>query len=188
MLFRSRTPGTVYEESPGKFKKVMPNGSEVYTKERPPSLLKRVGTGVSKAGNVAGKALPFAMGGIQAYDEYEKNRDATRAVAVAGGSVIGGEIGAVLGSVAGPLGTLAGGYLGSVAGQKVGEIADSLVTDKERKKLNDFAEKYILNPTRTAIKATEKGYDKVKELTVEGINKAKELAKEAHTEIGRAHV
>ena len=99
------------------------------------------------------------------------------------GDDIGGEVGAVLGSVAGPLGTLAGGYLGAVAGQKVGEIADSLVTDKERKKLNDFAEKYILNPTRTAIKATEKGYDKVKELTVEGINKAKELTKEAQTVI-----
>ena len=171
-----RKPGTVYEESPGKFKKVLENGSEVYTKERPPSLLKRTGQTLSKAGNVAGKALPFVTGGIQAYDEYEKNRDATRAAAVAGGSVVGGELGAVIGSVAGPLGTLAGGYLGSIAGGKVGEVADSLISDKERKKMNDFAEKYILNPTRSAIKATEKGYEKVKELTVEGVDKLKQVA------------
>jgi len=117
----------------GKYIALRTVGKAVGSVKNIPSLSKGVGA-VSKVG----KSIPVLSGLISGGVEYLESGNASRSVAVGGGSLVGGvagaKTGAALGTMIAPgvgtvVGGIAGGIIGSIAGEKMGRVMSDWTDD-----------------------------------------------------------
>jgi hypothetical protein len=100
------------------------------------ALARNSGQAAMGFGKLAGRAAPVLFAGLDYATGKAEGEDDIRALAGAGGALVGGmkgaATGAALGSVAGPVGTIVGGLIGGAAGSFAGGWGADRIDDVVR--------------------------------------------------------